>query len=221
MPLPQNEGDRHVSGGVASDQAPLSDEELIAAVEQGDDRRAGALYDRLVVVVDHTLYRVFGRREPDHDDLVQAAFEQIVLTLSRQSFARACSLKTWASTVAAHVGFNALRSRTRERNVLDWESVVDSERGPSSGDFERQAAARSQLKQVRELLLEMKPAQAQALFLHDVLGHDLAEIAVMTGTSVAAAQSRLVRGRRELYRRMGVAVEASPRARSRVRERTT
>lgn len=221
VPLAQDDVGGDLAGVAASDQAIPSDEELIAAVERGDDRRAGALYDRLVTVVDHTLYRVFGRREPDHDDLVQAAFEQIVLTLSRQSFARACSLKTWASTVAAHVGFNALRSRTRERNVLDRETVVDSERGPSSGDFERQAAARSQLEQVRAFLLEMKPAQAQALFLHDVLGHDLAEIAVMTGTSVAAAQSRLVRGRRELYRRMGVVLERSARSRLRPPERTS
>jgi DNA-directed RNA polymerase specialized sigma24 family protein len=35
-----------------------------------------------------------------------------------------------------------------------------------------------------------------------VLGHDLAEISVLTGVSVSAAQSRLVRGRQELKERM-------------------
>ena len=48
----------------------------------------------------------------------------------------------------------------------------------------------------------MKPEQAETLFLHDALGHDLAEIAMMTGATVAAAQSRLVRGRKELFKRM-------------------
>lgn len=184
--------------------APLSDERLIEAVESGDHRLAGELYDRLIGVVDHTLYRVFGRREPDHEDLVQAAFEQIVLTLSRQSFARACSLKTWASTVTSHVGFNALRSRRRERAVLDRQIEAEPESAASAADIERQAAARAELERMRDQLIAMKSEHAQTVFLHDVLGHELAEIALMTDVSVAAAQSRLVRGRKELYRRMGV-----------------
>jgi RNA polymerase sigma-70 factor (ECF subfamily) len=57
---------------------------------------------------------------------------------------------------------------------------------------------------MRGHLVSMKEEHAQAVFLHDVLGHDLAEIALMTNVTVAAAQSRLVRGRKELYRRMGV-----------------
>jgi hypothetical protein len=55
---------------------------------------------------------------------------------------------------------------------------------------------------VRKHLAEMNPTQATTLFLHDGLGHNLSEIALMTGVSVAAAQSRLVRGRRELGRRL-------------------
>ena len=51
------------------------------------------------------------------------------------------------------------------------------------------------------ILGRMRPKHAEAVLLHDVLGHDLAEIAVMTGASAAAAQSRLVRGRKELLRR--------------------
>ena len=101
---------RLVPGG-GETREPTSDEELIDAVQRGDHRITRLLYDRLYGVVDQTLYRVFGRREHDHDDLVQAAFEQIVLTLSRQSYARACNLRTWAASITSHVGFTALRSR--------------------------------------------------------------------------------------------------------------
>lgn len=40
------------------------------------------------------------------------------------------------------------------------------------------------------------------MYLHSVLGYELAEIAAMIGISVTAAQSRLVRGRREITHRM-------------------
>ncbi|HYP90017.1 MAG TPA: RNA polymerase sigma factor [Polyangiaceae bacterium] len=145
---------------------------------------------------------MFGRREVDHDDLVQAAFEQIVVTLSRRSYARACSLRTWASSIASHVGFNALRSRRRERRVLDREAGIDAEPIRAGVDVEGEASARAELERLRVQLSEMKSTHAEAVFLHDVLGHELAEIALMTQVSISAAQSRLVRGRRELFRRL-------------------
>ena len=182
-------------------------------MQRGDHRVAGLLYDRLVGVVDHTLFRVFGRRETDHDDLVQSVFEQIIVTLSRRSYARACSLKTWASSIASHVGFNALRSRRRERRVLDREATIDGAAVPTRLDTEGTASARVELDRVRKQLVSMRPEQSQTVFLHDVLGHELAEIAIMMRVSVAAAQSRLVRGRRELYRRLDVANGAPGRRR--------
>jgi RNA polymerase sigma-70 factor (ECF subfamily) len=188
-----------------------SDQEIVDAVAAGDERVAGQLYDRVVGVVDRTLYRVFGRREPDHDDLVQATFEQIVATLSRGKFAAACSLATWASSIASHVGLNALRARRRERRVLDRSEPLD---GPLSErqkgrDEERAVGARMELDRLRGCLAAMDPHRATTLFLHDVVGHDLAEIAVLTGVSVAAAQSRLVRGRKELYERMRAGEEVT------------
>ena len=202
---------RHIAGGgrlravPAGGQAPgPSDEELIAAIERGDGSSAGELYDRLVPVVDRTLYRLFGRRETDHDDLVQATFEQIVLTLAERKYARACSLATWASTIASHVGLNALRARRRARNVFaPAPDASGDELGPASTDGERIAGVRVEVERVRRHLAGMTPEKAIAVLLHDVMGHDLAEISVMTGVTVAAAQSRLVRGRRELCERLG------------------
>lgn len=195
---------RAVPGGGASGPSQISDEQLISAVQQGDSRVADELYRRLAGVVDRTLYKIFGRREHDHDDIVQMAFEQVVETLSKQQFAGACSLETWASRVSSHVGLNALRSRRRERHWLDRDSdvVALAEQRPSAHESERQIEARARIEQVRRHLVQMKPEQAETLFLHDALGHDLAEIALMTGASVAATQSRLVRGRKELFRRI-------------------
>jgi len=191
---------RLIPGG---SEVPPSDEEIILAVQRGEQRIARHLYDRLYHVVDHTLYRVFGKREVDHDDLVQAVFEQIILTFGRQSYVCVCSLKTWAASIASHVGFNALRSRKRERRVLD--RGADLEAGAATYttvNAENSASARIEINRVRRHLLAMKPEQAETVFLHDALDHKLAEIAILMQVSVAAATSRLVRGRRELYRRL-------------------
>jgi RNA polymerase sigma-70 factor (ECF subfamily) len=180
----------------------LSDEKLIAAFENGDRDVAARLYDQLIGVVDATLYRILGARGYDHDDLVQSAFEQIMLTLARRRFARACSLTSWAGTVTTHLALNALRSRTRERKVIDRHQDTSTE--PRSchpeADVERVAGAREELGRLREHLARLKPEKAETLILHDVLGHELAEVAVLTGVSIPGAQSRLLRARRELQR---------------------
>lgn len=203
---------RLVPGGAAAPSSPrpqgsraaatVSDEQVIEAVQRGDDRVARLLYERLYAVVDRTLFRVFGRRECDHDDLVQAVFEQIVITLTRRSYAHGCNLKTWAGSIAHHVASTALRSRRRERRVVDRGAHIESSNVVVRANAEAMTLARIELAHVREHLLAMKPKHAEAVFFHDVLGHPLTEVAVLTRVSVSAATSRLVRGRRELYRRL-------------------
>jgi RNA polymerase sigma-70 factor (ECF subfamily) len=177
-----------------------SDEDLVCAVQEGNDAVAAQVHARLATVIDRTLLRVFGRRELDHDDLMQAAFEQIVLTLTRRTYAGNCSLKTWAARVTANVGLNALRARRRERAVLDRNA--EPTEGVSGGDLERASHARAQLRRVMDALSVMNRRRAQAVFLHDIEGYALHEISALTGVSLAAAQSRLVRGRRELLKRL-------------------
>jgi RNA polymerase sigma-70 factor (ECF subfamily) len=198
-------------GASARARTEPTDEEIVEAVVRGDTSISDLLYVRLVDTVDVTLYRIFGRREADHEDWVQRAFEQIVLTLSSRSYAGACSLRTWASAVTSRVAFNTLRSRKNERRVIahgvDSSSDVAANGHGGGRDAEREVAARAELARLRDVLATLKPRHAEAVFLHDVLGHDLAEIAVLEGVTVAAAQSRLVRGRRELYEALGIAQE--------------
>jgi len=183
-------------------QGPLDDEALIEAVVRGDTQHAGELHDRLISAIEPALYRVLGRRERDHDDLVQATFEQIVLTLMRGRFAGGCSLATWASAVAAHVAFNSLRARRRARRVFDpLENATDAAETCMVGDAERDVSVRDQIRAAQAHLTAMNPDRAMVLVLHDVLGHELAEIATMLDISVSAAQSRLVRARRDFLRR--------------------
>jgi RNA polymerase sigma-70 factor (ECF subfamily) len=191
-------------GGGDAAARSLSDEELVDRFEQGDACAVDALYDRLIGVVDGTLYRILGRREQDHADLVQSSFEQIVLTLTHRRYARACGLAAWAAAITSHVALKALRSRINERRVVERPQRRDSllPEPVAADDVEREVSTRRAFEQLRAHLADMDPAKAVTVFLHDGLGHDLAEVAALTDVSVAAAQSRLVRGRQELRLRM-------------------
>ncbi len=195
----------------------MDDERLIEAFAAGRPGAGDELYLCLFPVVDATLYRISGQRGPDHRDLVQSAFEQIVSTLSKGKFARSCSLAGWAAVLACHVGLNALRSRRRERGVVDREHPLGVAGVPETASGvhpEAKLRARDELDAVRRHLAEMDPGQVKALLLN-AMGHELTEIAGLTGTSVAAAQSRLSRGRRDLKARLERAASATrpPRAR--------
>jgi DNA-directed RNA polymerase specialized sigma24 family protein len=121
----------------------------------------------------------------------------------RGRFARGCSLSTWASAVAAHVAFNALRARRRARRVFEpVENLADAAEAQMVGDAEREVSVRDQIKAAQAHLTAMNRDRAMVLVLHDVLGHELAEIATMLEVSVAAAQSRLVRARRDFLKRI-------------------
>ncbi len=184
------------------EDAPLSDEELVAAIGQNDPRAARQLYDRVFDPVDAALCRVLGRRQTDHEDLMQRSFELLFSTLVNGRFAAACSLPTWASAIAARVALEAIRKRRREHRVIQHDGEA-AERAETTGprDLERELIARHQVERVRRILSEMSPDRAETLVLHDVLGHSLAEIAALTETTVAAAQSRLVRGRKQFRER--------------------
>ena len=112
-------------------------------MQQGDGEKAALLYDRLVRVVDSALVRILGRREQDHDDLVQSVFEQIIGALIKGRFAGACGLAGWAAAVACNFGLNALRSRVRERRVLDRgrDAEVEGLYAVGGVDVERQIGA--------------------------------------------------------------------------------
>jgi RNA polymerase sigma factor (sigma-70 family) len=182
----------------------ISDDALVAALRCGEDQKAAILYDRLIRVVDGALVRILGRREQDHDDLVQSVFEQIIVAIHKNHFDGGTALRGWAASVACHVGLNALRSRVRERRVVDRarDGELEARRAGTSVDAEREAGARNELARVCEELTALSREKATAVLLFDVFGHDLSEVAAITGVSPAAAQSRLVRGRKELHDRL-------------------
>jgi RNA polymerase sigma factor (sigma-70 family) len=136
----------------------------------------------------------------DYEDLVQISFELIVRTLQKSRDEPIENLAAWSSAIAARVAIDAIRARVRERQFLEGEAgeAFENMRG---APLDRELDARSELAWLQGTLSSMKREQAEAVLLHDVLGHDLREIAVLTGSTTMAAQKRLSRGHLELKRR--------------------
>lgn len=179
----------------------LDDSQLLSCIRAGDPDAAAALHDRLRPVVERAIRRILGPGDRDQEDLAQQAMIEVVYTIDR--FRGDCPLDAWASTVAAHVVFNHIRRRTTERRIFEAGPFDDDDAGPASThSLSRAATARSTLKRVMTHLDGIDEAKAWTYMLHDVCGYDLREVAQITETSVAAAQSRLVRGRRELHERL-------------------
>jgi RNA polymerase sigma-70 factor (ECF subfamily) len=187
---------RHDAG---SPPSSLDDAQLLRALRANDAEAATAFHDRVRPQVDRTIYRLLGRRDADHEDLVQLSLIELIYSIDR--FRGDCSLDSWTSTVTAHVVYKHLRRRGTERRIFAVPPSLDlasNGSGPGADVMLRGLVAR-----VRRHLDSIAPAKAWAFLLHDVCGYDLREAATIMEVSVAAAQQRLVRGRRELHELIG------------------
>ena len=175
---------------------PLDDARLVAAVRSGNSALAGAFYDRTRPVLARTVHRLLGAADNDFDDLVQVAAIELLHSLDR--YRGDCSLDTWASTIAANVVYKHIRRRGLERNIFARE--LSPEDVPQTAH--QHPVLRAMVEQVMRHLGQIVHERAWTFLLHDVHGYSLDEVAGITGVTVAAAQSRLVRGRRELHERI-------------------
>jgi RNA polymerase sigma-70 factor, ECF subfamily len=175
----------------------LDDTELLGAVRSGDDSAATAFYRRVRPQVDATIGRLLGRYDADVEDVAQLAFIELVRSIDR--FRGECSLDTWVSRITAFVVCKQIRRRRLERGIFERSEVEQADGGRAGSRL----VARDLLERIRAHLNDMDQDKALAFLLHDVCGFDLREAARMLDVSVAAAQKRLVRGRRELRERLG------------------
>jgi RNA polymerase sigma-70 factor (ECF subfamily) len=205
---PNPRADRHLD-------AKPSDEEICASLRAGEAWAADAVYERVVNVIDAALYRLLGVGDQEREDLAQQALERVISTIASGRYMRDCSLTSWATLITQHLAIDTMRSRTRDRRVFDRHVGTDAVELVPDGrrDAEHFVESRRRAQQLRTALASIPSSNAETVVLHDVLGHNLAEIARLTGVSVAAAQSRLVRGRRKVMRALAAEEKRAPKGR--------
>lgn len=178
--------------------AEQSDRELVTALQAGDERAALHFYHRVHEPMSRTLAHMLRQRRELLEDLSQASIERAFSFVRRSSFEERVDLSAWARAVARNVAIDYLRREAIEREIF-----VRSERHelPNPTTLERALESRAELRVLQIAASSMASKYAHTVLLHDLAGYELAEIAAGMGVSLAAAQSRLVRGRRELMKR--------------------
>jgi RNA polymerase sigma factor (sigma-70 family) len=171
---------------------------LLAGLVARERAASAAFYERARPIIDRTLTRLLGARDPEYEDLAQIALYELVDTISR--FRDECPLDAWLSLITARVVYREIRRRRLHRRIFadaphdELTSSVFSVPAPFA---QRQAVAR-----VWEHLAAMDEKRVWTFVLHDVHGYELKQIGAIMATSLSAAQSRLVRARRELHERI-------------------
>ena len=153
------------------------------------------------------LRRLVGTDDPEYEDLVQSSIENVLVTFERGKFRGDCPRGGWAAVIARNVAVDAIRARRRERQLFARDAAdliaADSVRGADAKmGPEHLTGVQERLHRVKAAMLGLGAQKANVVFLHDVLGHELTDVAGILKITVAAAQSRLVRGRREIIEQM-------------------
>jgi RNA polymerase sigma-70 factor (ECF subfamily) len=154
---------------------------------------------RLITVLEHLVHR-----RDAAEDLAQEVFLRVYR--ARKSYVPGAKFSTWLFTIANNVASNALRSRSRRKEV----NVVAGEAGDASHPLERMAKAASGLmptrqldkaeasEVIREAIDSLNERQRMALLLSKFEGMSYTDIADTMGLSVQAVKSLLSRARTNL-----------------------
>jgi RNA polymerase sigma-70 factor, ECF subfamily len=162
---------------------------LVQAAKQGDD----AAFEILLEPLLEQAYRLACAMLHDHhaaEDAVQEASFKAWLKVSQ--LREGSEMRPWFLGIVA----NQCRSTRRSR----WWSVVRSEQPEQATPSPDDAVIEG--VELRRALRSMDQSRRLILTLYWYLDLPLEEIAAIAGTSVHAAESRLLRATRELKRRM-------------------
>ena len=151
-----------------------SDEDLLAACAQRDNRALAELFKRHGDRVYRVLGRLPGVDRRDLDDLVQATFIEVYRSASK--FGARAAVGTWILSIAVNVMRHHVRGEVRRRKLAAAAGAADMRTSPRPDDD----ASRRQLLGRVETALASLPDDMQLAFsmceLEGIKGVDVARI---------------------------------------------
>ena len=180
---------------------PADEADLIARCRSHERAAHDEFYHRFRRVVASNLYRVIGDRT-DLEDLVQEVFVIAFRGLAR--FRQDARLSTWLYRICVNVALGRIRTRRRRPAAIGMDDLDAATIDPSLTERpetpERSLQRRQDQERVYRALETLAPKKRIVLYLHEIEGLDLKEIAYLVESNPVTVRTRLFYARREFYR---------------------
>ena len=191
---------RDTTGSVAV-LSPADEAELITRCRADDRTAHDELYHRFRRQVAGNLYRVLGDRT-DLDDLVQEVF--VIAFRGLERFRGDARLSTWLYRICVNVALGRIRTRKRKPPAIGVADLDMTSADPSLTERpetpERSLERRRDQERVYHVLEQLAPKKRMVLYLHEIEGLDLKEIAYLVDSNPVTVRTRLFYARREFYK---------------------
>ena len=188
LPFARPSGSKAADAGGVSARA--SDDTLMAAVKQGDERAYDELMNRHVNKIYNYLFRMTGAHA-DSEDLTQETFLRVWQKAHTYQPGRV-KVSTWIHRIAHNLCVDTFRRHRELTNVELPETAA-----PGADQVEARQAEQS-LRFVEQAIGKLPQNQRSALVLCQIQGFSNADAAKVLGVNVRALESLLARARRQL-----------------------
>jgi RNA polymerase sigma-70 factor (ECF subfamily) len=173
---------------------------LADAATNGDRVAMRTLLTAMAPQILRIVRRVLGLGHPDVEDVAQECAVDLIDALKR--FRGESSVQHFACRVALQSAMNARRRLSAtKRSVPTGQQCDADDASDDEPDVESRATSRAGVELLRRLCEELPSAQAEALALHLVLGHTIAEVATICEAPIETVRSRLKTARANLLKR--------------------
>jgi RNA polymerase sigma-70 factor (ECF subfamily) len=187
--------------GTLSALNPADEAELIQRCRNADRAAHDEFYQRFRRPVAGNLYRVLGDRA-DLEDLVQEVF--VIAFRGLAKFRGDARLSTWLYRICVNVALGRIRTRKRRPAAIAVADLDATTGDPSLTERpetpERSLERRQDRERVYRALDTLAPKKRVVLYLHEIEGLDLKEIAYLVDSNPVTVRTRLFYARREFYR---------------------
>jgi RNA polymerase sigma-70 factor (ECF subfamily) len=182
-------------------ECDVSEDELITSAQRGDDQAFVELYRRHSTATKKKIYAIV-RNQEDAEDAFQDTLLRAYKHLS--SFRRSCKFSTWLTRIGINSALMIMRKRRVHRETYQGENCPNDATVERQEPVDRSPGPEGIFLKQQNVLLVRREVEKLRPRLRSVVNHyyrsdcTLAEAAKAQEISLAAAKSRLTRGKATL-----------------------